>query len=38
MQSIPTVMSMKGGKLIDKFVGLKDDDGLQSFVSALTLD
>ena len=32
VQSIPTVYAMKDGKIIDQFVGLKDDDQLSTFI------
>ncbi|ELU02000.1 hypothetical protein CAPTEDRAFT_152106 [Capitella teleta] len=35
VQAVPTVISMKGGKVQDTFVGLKDDAALQSFVDKL---
>jgi len=32
VEAVPTVIAMKNGKVIDKFVGLKDDADLESFV------
>lgn len=36
VQAVPTVLGMKGGKVIDKFVGVKDEDELESFVKKIT--
>ena len=36
VEAVPTVLAMKNGKIVDKFVGLKDDDGLANFVNKLT--
>ena len=33
---MPTVLAVKDGKVVDKFIGLKDDAELQSFVNKLT--
>lgn len=35
VQAVPTVLAVKGGQVVDKFVGMKDDDSLQSFINAL---
>ncbi|XP_010899332.1 thioredoxin, mitochondrial [Esox lucius] len=35
VSAVPTVIAMRGGDVIDQFVGLKDDDALDSFVSKL---
>ena len=32
---MPTVLAMKGGQIVDKFVGMKDDDSLESFIDGL---
>jgi len=32
VQAVPTVMAVKGGKVVDGFMGLKDDDQLKTFV------
>lgn len=32
VQAVPTVIAMKGGKEVDKFVGLLDEDKLAAFV------
>jgi len=34
--AVPSVLAMKGGKVVDKFVGLQDDDKIQTFISRLT--
>ena len=34
VNSVPTVMSFKGGKKTGQFVGLLDEDRLKSFVSS----
>jgi len=36
VQAVPTVIGMKDGKVIDSFVGVKDDDQLKSFIRGLT--
>ena len=33
VSAVPTVIAMRGGDVIDQFVGIKDDDQLDSFVS-----
>ncbi|KAM4717379.1 thioredoxin, mitochondrial isoform 1-T2 [Anableps anableps] len=33
VSAVPTVIAMKGGDVVDRFVGIKDDDQLDSFVS-----
>ncbi|XP_029294617.1 thioredoxin, mitochondrial [Cottoperca gobio] len=33
VSAVPTVIAMRGGDVIDHFVGIKDDDELESFVS-----
>ena len=35
VQAVPTVIGMKDGKVIDKFVGLKDEADLETFVQKL---
>ena len=35
VQAVPTVMAFKDGKIVDKFVGLLDEDRLDSFVTKL---
>jgi len=35
VEAVPTVIAMKDGKVVDKFVGLKDDADLESFVQKL---
>ena len=32
---MPTVLAMKDGKVIDKFVGIKDEADLETFVAKL---
>ena len=36
VEAVPTVLAMKDGKIVGKFVGLKDDEELKSFVNRLT--
>nr|XP_020478664.1 thioredoxin, mitochondrial isoform X2 [Monopterus albus]XP_020478665.1 thioredoxin, mitochondrial isoform X2 [Monopterus albus] len=33
VSAVPTVIAMRGGDVVDQFVGVKDDDELDSFVS-----
>lgn len=33
VSAVPTVIAMRGGDVVDQFVGIKDDDELDSFVS-----
>lgn len=35
VQAVPTVVGIKGGKVVDGFMGLKDDDQLKSFVDKI---
>ncbi|XP_076866302.1 thioredoxin, mitochondrial [Brachyhypopomus gauderio] len=35
VSAVPTVIAMRGGDVIDQFVGIKDEDQLDSFVSKL---
>lgn len=35
VQAVPTVIAMKDGKVIDRFVGLKDEADLETFVQKL---
>ena len=35
VQAVPTVLAMKEGKVIDKFIGLVDEDKLDAFVKQL---
>ena len=34
--ALPTVVAVKNGKVVDQFVGVKDDDIIQAFVQKLT--
>lgn len=38
VQAVPTVIAMKGGKVQDMFVGLKDDKDLDNFINKLILE
>lgn len=33
--AVPSVLAFKDGKIIDKFVGVKDDDEIDAFVKKL---
>ncbi|KAM9843756.1 thioredoxin, mitochondrial [Aulostomus maculatus] len=35
VSAVPTVIAMRGGNVVDHFVGIKDDDELDSFVSKI---
>ncbi|KAB5517680.1 hypothetical protein PHYPO_G00170020 [Pangasianodon hypophthalmus] len=35
VSAVPTVIAMRGGDIIDQFVGIKDEDQLDSFVNKL---
>ncbi|XP_010766596.1 thioredoxin, mitochondrial-like [Notothenia coriiceps] len=35
VSAVPTVIAIRGGDVIDHFVGIKDDDELESFVSKI---
>ncbi|XP_069510477.1 thioredoxin, mitochondrial [Ambystoma mexicanum] len=35
VSAVPTVMAVKDGEVVDKFVGLKDDDQLEAFLKKL---
>ena len=35
VQAVPTVIAMRGGEVVDKFVGLIDEDKLGAFVDKL---
>ncbi|KAM7386318.1 hypothetical protein PAMA_009108 [Pampus argenteus] len=35
VSAVPTVIAMRGGDVVDHFVGIKDDDELDSFVSKI---
>ncbi|KAK2833887.1 hypothetical protein Q5P01_017776 [Channa striata] len=35
VSAVPTVLAMRGGDVVDHFVGIKDDDELDSFVSKI---
>ena len=35
VEAVPTVLAMKKGQILDKFVGVKDNDQLVSFVNKL---
>ena len=34
--AVPSVLAIKQGKVVDKFVGLQDEDKIKTFVSSLT--
>ncbi|ELR62441.1 Thioredoxin, mitochondrial [Bos mutus] len=34
-QAVPTVLAMKNGDVVDKFVGIKDEDQLEAFLKKL---
>ena len=36
VEAVPTVLGVKAGKVVDRFVGLKDDDVLEIFIEKLT--
>ena len=38
VEAVPTVIAFKGGKQIDKFVGLIDEDRLDAFVQKLIVE
>ena len=35
VQAVPTVLAVKGGKVVDKFIGVLDEDKLGAFVDQL---
>ena len=35
VQAVPTVIGFKNGQIVDKFVGLVDEDKLTSFINKL---
>lgn len=35
VSAVPTVIAMRRGDVVDQFVGIKDDDELDSFVSKI---
>ena len=35
VQAVPTVVAFKNGEIVDKFVGLIDDDKLDAFITKL---
>ncbi|XP_061829303.1 thioredoxin, mitochondrial [Nerophis lumbriciformis] len=35
VSAVPTVIAMRGGDVVDQFVGIKNDDELESFVSKI---
>lgn len=35
VQSVPTVLGVKNGKVLDKFIGLQDDDQIKTFIERL---
>ena len=35
VQAVPTVIGMKDGKVVDRFVGVKDEADLETFVQKL---
>ena len=36
VEAVPTVVAMKNGIIVDKFIGIKDDDEIKSFIRTLT--
>ncbi|XP_060046912.1 thioredoxin, mitochondrial-like [Erinaceus europaeus] len=36
VSAVPTVLAMKNGDVVDKFVGIKDEDQLEAFLRKLT--
>lgn len=36
VSSLPTVVAIKDGKVVDQFIGVKDDDVIRAFVQKLT--
>lgn len=36
VSAVPTVIAMRGGHIIDRFVGIKDEDQIDSFLGKLT--
>ncbi len=36
MNAVPTVIAFKNGKVVDNFVGVKDDADLESFIKKLS--
>uniref|UniRef100_A0A8D0H6X9 Thioredoxin, mitochondrial n=1 Tax=Sphenodon punctatus TaxID=8508 RepID=A0A8D0H6X9_SPHPU len=36
VSAVPTVLAMKNGDVVDKFVGIKDEDQLEAFLKKLT--
>ena len=32
VEAVPTVMAMRNGVTVDKFIGLKDDDEISAFI------
>lgn len=35
VSAVPTVIAMRGGDIVDQFVGVKNEDELDSFVSKI---
>lgn len=35
VSAVPTVIAMRGGDIVGQFVGIKEDDELDSFVSKM---
>ena len=35
VEAVPTVLAVKNGKIVDKFIGLRDDVALEGFVNSL---
>ena len=35
VEAVPTVLGVKDGKVVEKFVGLKDDAAIESFLDKL---
>lgn len=35
VSAVPTVLAMKNGDVVDKFVGIKDEDQLEAFLKKL---
>lgn len=35
VSAVPTVLALKNGNVVDKFVGIKDEDQLEAFLKKL---
>ena len=33
VQAVPTVLALKDGKIVDKFIGMKEEADLKSFIT-----